>query len=394
MNNGTLDKDSFEQSDLTILNENVDDISYEELDKEIERQIKSNIKELDQLKINKEKIGDPKKLADSISKIVWEQFILQVAGTAGADFIKSNHDLNLSLKKADHYLESNKFVKNELPTHNFSNQEAYANKYNEWCSNFKDGNPNNGIRRDAFPYVRGNGSMSMDHTVPLKEIITDPDMAAFVSQEDKKKFACDPTTNLKPMDREANSSKGAKTMTEWLDSERDGKKPAERFNIDEDECRKNDKIAREAKQKLVDEGKEQAAKEDHASRIDEFNRSAQYTLQAVAIALMAKLTKTIFEEVIRWLSEKEHKSKDLIEHIKKAIHDFVFDFKNNVLMSLDVGVTVIFTQLFGAIIPMIKKALMFLTIGGKTVIDVAKYLKKPENAEKDTSTKVLEVGQM
>lgn len=196
------------------------------------------------------------------------------------------------------------------------------------------------------------------------------------------------------MDSDANQSKGSNTMSDFLNSERDGKKPAERFNINEEECRENDKIAREEKQRLIDEGKKKANAEGRASRIDELKRSAQFTTQAVVVALLAKLTKTVFEEVIKWLMEKEHKSKELINHIRKAIHDFIYDFKNNVLLGIDVAITTILTQLFGKIIPMIKKALVFVSIGGKSVFEVSKYLKSPENANKDTYTKMMEVGEI
>ncbi len=393
---------SFEQTNLVIDEDesgkviDVDNLSYEDLDKEIERQIEANFKDLDQLKVDRKSIGDPKKITDAISQIVWEQFILQVSSTAGTDFVKENHDLNLSLKKADHYLESQNFVSGRMPTHNFENVAKYQNKYDIWKSNFKDNDPTKGINRDALDVSnrkRGNGSINMDHTVSVKEIITDPDMAAFVSQEDKRKFAKGPK-NLKPLDSAANQSKGSKTMAEWLNSERNGQKPSERFNIDEDECRENDRIAREEEQRLVNQGKKEANIEGHDSRARELHKSYEFTRNAVIVALMAKLTKTIFQEVILWLKEKDRKSRDLIEHIRKAIHDFIFDFKNNILLSIDVAVTTILTQLFGEIIPIIKKALMFFSIGGKSVADVAKYMKDPANAEKDTYTKTMEVGEI
>ncbi len=414
-------KDSFKQSNVVLEHDyaiqNLDDISFEELDKEIEKQIEANVEELNQLKIDKEKIGDPKKLTDSISQIVWEQFILQVAGTAGSDFIESNRDLNLSLKKADHYLSEDDFYDGKLPTHNFENVDKYNERREKYFSNFKkDDNGNvvmhetrmgtkeatlaSGARR---PYDKGRptgskeNKTSMDHTVPAGEMLRDKRAGAFLDEDEKIKFA-NSEANLNEIPQDWNASKGDMKTEDWLNTPNaNGQKPDEIFDMsesDKEQLLNKDKEARAEKERVINEGEKRASQEGHDSRVDEFKRSTQYTLQAVAVALMAKLTKTIFQEVIKWLSEKDHKSKDLIEHIKKAIHDFIFDFKNNVLMSLDVGVTVILTQIFGEIIPMIKKALMFLTIGGKTAIDVGKYLKKPENANKDTSTKILEVGEI
>ena len=85
--------------------------NYEELDREINKQIEMQLSDLENLEIERKEIGDNKKLAQSISQIVWEQFMIQIAGTAGDQFIKENNDLNLSLKKADYFLDEKKFCK-------------------------------------------------------------------------------------------------------------------------------------------------------------------------------------------------------------------------------------------------------------------------------------------
>lgn len=79
-------------------------ISFGTKDIEVERQIELQLEELENVKIEVKEIGNPDKLVNSIFQIVWEQFVLQIGGQAGKDFIKQNNNLNLSLKKADHYL--------------------------------------------------------------------------------------------------------------------------------------------------------------------------------------------------------------------------------------------------------------------------------------------------
>ena len=220
---------------------------------------------------------------------------------------------------------------------------------------------------------------------------------AFLNEDEKVKFA-NSKANLHEMDSNLNRSKGDLSTTDWMNKPNDrGQKPKEIFNISdkqEEKIWRDEKEAREEYKKTLDLAEKRANQEGRNSRISEFQRSAKFTTQAVAVALMAKLTKTIFQEVIKWLSEKEHKSKDLINRIKKAINSFVFDFKNNVLISIDVATTTILTQLFGEIIPMIKKAMLFLSIGGKSAVDIAKYLNDPSNTGKDTSTKMLEIGEI
>lgn len=413
------DNDSFERTNMNIANDVIDieDVSYDELDKEIKRQIDSGFQELDQLKIDRKSIGDPKKIANAISQIVWEQFILQVAGTAGSDFIKENHDLNLSLKKADHYVNSDDFYDGKMPKHNFENANKYQERRERYFSNFqKDENGNvvthktrmgtdeatlaKGARK---PYDKGRltGSKekntSMDHTVSAGEMMRDKRAGAFLDEDEKIKFA-NSKANLNEMDKDWNASKGDLSTEDWLNTpNKNGQKPDEIFNISDEDNKKlleKDKEARAEKEKVISEGEKRANAEGRASRIDELKRSAQFTAQAVAVALMAKLTKTVFEEVVKWLMGKEHEWKNLIERIKKAIHDFIFDFKNNVLLGVDVAATTILTQLFGEIIPMIRKALVFVSIGGKSTLDVYKYLKDPKNASKDSCTKMMEVGEI
>ena len=380
------------------------DVDYEAIDNELQEQISDQLKELEGVKLEASKIGDPKRLADSISQIVWEQFVIQIAGQAGKDFIAQNHDLNLSLKKADHYLNPDSFAHGETPTHNFENAQKYQERYDKWNSQFTDSTHEHLAKDYRQPFdanrEKGDSQFSMDHTIPVKEFINDEKAAAYMSQEEKVAFANDTNINLKPLDREANASKGDKPMQEWLNSKRvdaqhpEGQTPDQRFNIKREELEETDRKARAEWEKEKNKAQLRAEEEGRASIRNEAARSLAVTTQAVAVALFAKLTRTIFQEVIRWLAEKDRKVKTFFEHIKKAIIDFLTDFKNNVLLSIDVGVTVIFTQLFGEIVPMIRKALLFFKIGGETLFRVGKYLKDPANARKETSVKVLEVGKI
>ena len=74
--------------------------------------------------------------------------------------------------------------------------------------------------------------------------------------------------------------------------------------------------------------------------------------------------------------------------------DFFFDFKNNLLLTAEVGITVLIAEILGAIFPTIKRACLFIIIGGVTVYKVGKYLADPNNRNKETSIKVLEIGKI
>lgn len=395
-----------------------DNIDYEELDKEFENQLVNKEKELSDLKIELAEIGNPEKLTNSISQIVWEQFILQIAGTAGQDFIKSNHDLTLSLSKADHILSEENFIKGDLPKHNFDNIDKYQQRYDDYFNSLKRDENGNVVyhetrtgnkeatiasgARKIFDEGRPTGSndhnTSMDHTISAAEILRDTKAATFMDTKEKVDFA-NSETNLNEIDKGWNASKSDMSTSDWLNNpNKNGQKPEDIFNNmsekDKEELLEKDAKARaefekrknEAEQKAIEEGKESIKKEAL--------RSATFTTQAIVVALCAKLTRTVFQEVIVWLMQKNKKASELLKHIKKAIKDFFFDFKKNLLLSVDVGLTTVLSQIFGSIVSTIRRALLFFKIGGETFYNVGKYLKSPENANKPTDLKILDIGRI
>jgi hypothetical protein len=50
--------------------------------------------------------------------VVWEQFMNQVAVTAGEDFINENRGLTLDLRNSAHIQTTERFDKGEIATHN------------------------------------------------------------------------------------------------------------------------------------------------------------------------------------------------------------------------------------------------------------------------------------
>lgn len=373
-------------------------LDCKELDKAIESEINKNLADLKELKIERTKIGDPQKLVDSVSQIVWQQFILQIAGEVGHEFIKENGDLTLNLKRDSHYLNPDKFAKGEMPNHNSKYSKQYQNRYNDWNNTFTDSTHTNLKPNYREPYdatrAKGSASMAKDHTIPVAEIIRDKNAATYLSQEEKINFANDTNINLKDLDSSANASKSDKTMRDWMESTRDGKHPDERFNIDKEELLKRDEKAREEYSKTIEEGKKRAELEGKESIRAEATNALTHAGQAILLALLAKLTKTIFAELIKWLKEEKREIKSLLAHIKKAITDFFFDFKNNLLLTAEVGITVLIAEILGAIFPTIKRACLFIIIGGVTVYKVGKYLADPNNRNKETSIKVLEIGKI
>ena len=101
-----------ELPEFEISDQNKDDdfFDFDELEEELRKEIDDQLSELKILEENKEKIGDPQSLGETIKNVVWEQFINQIGGTAGEDFIKKNRGLTLDLSKDAHIQTTENFA--------------------------------------------------------------------------------------------------------------------------------------------------------------------------------------------------------------------------------------------------------------------------------------------
>lgn len=61
---------------------------FDELEEQLQSQLEKELTDLEFLKSEKEKIGNPDNLGNVIMDVVWEQFMNQIAVTAGEDFIR------------------------------------------------------------------------------------------------------------------------------------------------------------------------------------------------------------------------------------------------------------------------------------------------------------------
>ena len=97
----------------------------------------------------KEKIGNPDNLGNVIMDVVWEQFLNQVAVTAGEDFIKENRGLHLDLRNEAHIQTTENFANGKIATHN--TEIDYQKRYDDWQSNFQK-DPNIKYKTSNYRY--------------------------------------------------------------------------------------------------------------------------------------------------------------------------------------------------------------------------------------------------
>lgn len=125
----------------------LDAIEFEAADGELDieqvlqDELQKNLEDLDIIQSEREHINNPDHLGETVVNVVWEQFMNQVAATAGEDFIKENGGLTLDLRSEAHIQTTENFAEGKIASHN--TKIDYQQRYEDWQSNFvKDENGN------------------------------------------------------------------------------------------------------------------------------------------------------------------------------------------------------------------------------------------------------------
>lgn len=417
--NAILDKEEQLNEDLA------ESFDFDALEEKLQSQLEEELADMQFLAEEKEKIGSPDNLGNVIMDVVWEQFINQVAVTAGEDFIEENRGLHLDLRKEAHIQTTENFAEGKIATHN--TEIDYQQRYDDWQSNFqKDPNiehktsnyrynedqqvwEKHDTRSDSWkkvlnkdarvdfdkgrPTGNNTANTNVDHTVSAGEIIRDPAANAHMTREEQITFA-NSEKNLNLMDSAANQSKGDSTMSEFLDSERDGKKAAERFNIDEEELRKKDAEAREEYEKQKEEAEQKSIRAGEKSQKEEAFRIGGKALRAVLMQLLAELVREIIAKLVKWFKSSKKALDTLLDGLKEAIHSFIGKMKQHLINAGNTLFTTVATAIWGPIVGTIKKVWIMLKQVWSSLKNAIAYIKDPANRGKPIGRLLMEVGKI
>lgn len=291
---------------------------FSEYERRLEEELRLDANELEELEKTAENFGNPESIGETIEKVVWEQFMLQLGVRDGETFVKNeNRGLRLDLRTSAHEQNTKDFAEGKINIRN--TVIDYQERYDNWQAQSQH-NPDGTIkykwdkRSETYksilaPHARapydanrpqGTKTVNMDHQIPAAEIIRDAEAAAHLTQEERIAFA-NSKENLYPLDSAANQSKGDSTVAEWLNSTRDGKKPAERFPIDEQDLRQKDEKARVAYANKKKEGVQRSKKAAEKSRNAEAVRAMKSMGKSALRTLLLSLLKTFLKEVVKGL---------------------------------------------------------------------------------------------
>lgn len=393
----------------------IESFDFDALEEKLQSQLEDEIADMQFSMEEKEKIGDVDNLGNVVMDVVWEQFLNQVAVTAGEDFIKENNGLHLDLRNKAHIQTTENFAKGKIATHN--TKINYQERYDDWQSNFeKDKNGNvvthktrtgkeeitlvKGARK-PFDKGRPSGSVEkhtdMDHTVPAAEIIRDPAANAHMTKDEQIAFA-NSDTNLNEMDSSLNRSKGDKSMTEWLDNPNaNGQKPNEIFDIsaeDEAKMRQKEAEANEKYEKQKKEAEQKSIEAGKKSQKEEAFRIGGKALRAVLMQLLAELVKEIIAKLVRWFKSAKKALNTLLGSLKEAIHSFIGKMKTHLINMGNTVFSTVATAIIGPFFGTIKKVCMLLKQGWSSLKNAVNYIKDPVNKGKPISILLMEVGKI
>lgn len=382
---------------LDITNNELEYSNLIELQSSLQVELNDILDELSSIEDDREKLQNNQYLEEAIQDIIWDQVQNQLAVQIGKEFIKDNQGQTLDLRKDAHIQTAENFEKGNFATHN--RDVNYQERYDKWQDNFTTNKKGEKVlKKDARDYFdkgrdKGSAAVNKDHTVSIKEQLNDIEMATFFSKEQVKEFA-NSSKNLHDLDASANKSKNDKTMTEFLNSERNGLKPEERFNIDRKQLEKDDQEAREELKNRKAENENIAIQSGKKSRRKEALKVTGKALKAAVLQLLTEFLREIVKKFISWLGEKEKNFGTFISKVKEAISNFMSNLSHHVLGVGQSMVTMLATSIIGPVVGTFMQVWTFIQQGWRSLTEAIDYLKNPENKNKSTSVKMLEIGKI
>ena len=401
---------------LEITNNELEYSNLIDLQSSLQVELNDILDELSTIEEDREKLQNNKYFEEAIQDIIWDQVQNQLAVQIGEEFIKDNNGQKLDLRKEAHIQTAENFEKGKFITHN-ADRSIYEDRYKDWQGKFekdefgnirthatrsgKTVNTLKNLARKKFDENRPTGSKvkgtQMDHTVSAGEIIRDAKANAFMTEEEQIAFA-NSKANLYEIRSEINQAKGDQSTTELLDNPNSkGQYAREVHNIsskEEKQLREKNKEARTEYDRVRDEAEKRAIQSGKKSRRKEALKVTGKALKAAVLQLLTEFLREIVKKFISWLGEKEKNFGTFIAKVKEAISNFMSNLSHHVLGVGQSMVTMLATSIIGPVVGTFMQVWTFIQQGWRSLTEAIDYLKNPENKNKSTSVKMLEIGKI
>ncbi len=392
-----------------------DEVDFDELESKLEAELEEQMSELKDLELEKEKIGNPDTIGETVMNVVWEQFINQIGVEAGKDFIDENRGLTLDLRDSAHIQTPENFANGHIASHNHYSKDQLEKNYDRYKNK-----PHNQFRKEHV-------NPGMDATLPragtlnnqgvesVRDIYTGRQIPTQTKLDDgsnnpmaaqrehvipSAKIYQDSSLQMANNDKElADIINDPENLQGYTTAARNNRKsdnnPDEMEGIDKNKhWEKAHERAEEYIKRKEKEGEDRLKSEGRQTQKEEALRAGGTALRAAIMGLLASLIKDVIRKLIAWFRAGNRKLGTFIDSIKEAIKSFISNMKEHLINTGDSVVTAIATSIFGPVIGMIKKAWMFLKQGYKSVKQAIRFLKDPANKNMPFSLKMMEIGKI
>ena len=393
----------------------IDTVDFNELEKSLEHELAEHFDELSALDNERKKIGNPNTLGETVMNVVWEQFLNQIAVTAGEDFIRENRGLTLDLSDDAHIQTPENFATGQIAKHNHISRKQLEENHKRYSETphkeFREEyvNPGMDATLERAGKLKAKGIDTVTDIYTGRQIPTEtklengrnnPKAAQREHVESSAKIYENPSLQM------ANSNEGLAEIINHPDNlqgyttaERNGRKSDNTPN-EMEECDKtkhwqnaNERAEKHIKEKEL-EGEKRLIDEGHQTQKEEMFRIGGKALRAVLMSMLASLVKDIIRKLIKWFRSGKRVLSTFIDSIKDAIKEFFENMKQHLINAGDTLLTTIATAIIGPIVGMIKKAWIFLKQGYNSVKEAIEFLTDPQNAYMPFSIKLLKVGKI
>lgn len=395
--------------------DSLDSFDLDELEATLQGQLEEELSDLAFLQEEHQKIGNPDALGETIMNVVWEQFINQIATTAGEDFIKENHGLRLDLRNEAHIQTPENFAEGKIAKHNHISKEQLEQNYNryqntphkEFREQYVNPGMDNILKRAGALKKEGIDSVTDIYTgeqIPTQTKLDNGKNNPEAAQREHVKSSAELYGNASLQmannnEELANIINNPENLQGYTTAERNNRKSDKTASeMDEQDKTKKWEKANERAEEYIKqkekEGEDRLKKEGRKTQREEAFRISGKAFRAVVMQLLAELMKEIIAKLVKWLKSAAKKLETLLSALKEAISSFVGKLKTHLMNAADTALTTIASAIFGPVINTVKKVWTFLKQGWKSLMEAVAYIRNPENKGKPIGILLLEVGKI
>lgn len=372
------------------------------LEGELQNEFEKELSDLEFLKEEQDKIGNPDALGKVVMDEVWRQFTNQVGLEVTNETLIQEYDRK---------------HKDESPEYNKKEGAKILNdkKYKDARDEMKRKQEQGTLKDDyTGKDLKPGESFDVEHVVKRKEIFENKRRkqagleAAELANKDE---------NMKAVNDSLNRSIKEKTNKEYVEKreqrEKDlmaqnecAKKKIDKSNMSEvekklakEEADKRLKNKLDANDNLMMKADKEARKainkDIYKGVVKETGKKAcKDALKVIAIQALSSMLKEIINALVRFFRSPTKSFKTFLDEMKEALKNFFSKISTFLKAGVNSAVGTIITEIFGPVVSMFKKLASFIKQGISSFIEAIQYLTNKENANKPFGIKVLEVGKI